>query len=324
MVETDQSTIPLSVGVTIPLFLSLPCAFLLYSLYKKRNHTWSFDITSADSAVPIPHEQVPKTTTSEVQHTNKQAEGRKKASLATLDIRSFLGKLQHTRRNEANTPEMEATSPSAIPSDPTTTLSKLLKPAFTFYTASTLLSLICGAIYLSCMSSTTNYSNALNFPLGISVTCVPFVCFAYAIKGLRSSRTSASSRSTYRKHPVREQLGSGFVAPVLASIVVAALGAWVSPYIVVALLGIALSSTTIFTVHTCRRIITSQLTRVLTWYGSHGKRRRQTRLSGNGLDHDHAEIFAGRGGMPRPGEKEEDFVHRMQHEGTSWITETGE
>ncbi|KAJ9124178.1 hypothetical protein QFC22_000975 [Naganishia vaughanmartiniae] len=320
MSETSLPTIKLSVGIAIPLLLSLPCVFILYSLFKKRNHTWSFDTDNTAISAPISDDVENPIAAPQVRHTTKQAEGRKKASLATLDIMSFLGKLQQTQR-EAITPEMDSTSPPQT-SNPSTTLANLLGPALPSYTLSILLSLVCGAIYLSTVS-TSAYSNAINFPLGISVTCAPFVCFAYAMQGHRPSNTT-SSKSPSPHLSFCRKLGFGLAAPVLASIVVGALGAWVSPYVVITFLGIALCTTSVLTIHACFPTITSWTIRVLHRHHSSSKRR-QTRswFSGTGLTAADAEALAGKGQMPRPGEKEDDFVHRMQHEGNSWITETG-
>lgn len=334
MAESSPLTLPLSVSVTIPLLLSLPCAYVLYSLHQKRYHTWSFDITNNNNNTATTSSSNVGISTAAplARHTTKQAEGRKKSSLVTLDIMSFLGRLQHTR-NEAKLPESEATSAPPI-SDSSATLAKLLKPAITSYTISILLSLVCGAIYLSCLSSPTNYSNAINLPLGVSVTCVPFVCFAYTIQGYLSyHRTSPSPSSSTQLSFRRWRFSTGLVValPVLASVFVASLGAWVSAYVVIGFLSITLCASTILTTYTYRRTITSWMTRVRHQRHSSGSnRRRQTRswfsgtAAAGGLTVADAEALARQGQMPRPGEKEEEFVARMQHEGVSWITETGE
>ncbi|KAJ9106215.1 hypothetical protein QFC21_001359 [Naganishia friedmannii] len=318
MADASLSTIPLSVGVTIPLLLSLPCAYVLYSLFKKRNHTWSFDTNNTTAAIAVADVEVP-TATPHVRYTTKQAEGRKKASLATLDIMSFLGKLQQSRQEAKNTPELDTISTPPVTSDPSATLAKLLKTAVASYTLSILLSLLCGAVYLSCVSN-TDYANAINLPLGISVTCAPFVCFAYSLQGYRSTSTSAPTQPSFHQN-----LGFGVIAPVVGSVVVGALSAWVSPYIVIAFLGVALCITTTLTFHTCYPTIKSWTMRVLQHRHESNKMRRQTRswFSGVGMAGADSEALAGQGDMPRPGEKEEDFVARMQNEASSWITETG-
>lgn len=288
---------PLATGIAVPLTFIIPTSILLYTLHhrlQKEQH---------------PPEKVSDSGNGHLR-TRNQSAAASKGSLASLDVRPFLDgpqQVQITTRTEEYVPP-----PTISHGDRAMRLPVQERSALFSYALSILLSLTCGLVYLACATSATP-SPAIDFPLGISTLVVPFLVLPHSIEGIfKRSRTPLVEAGRQRR------LLRRIVLPLLASIAVAALGAWVSTYIIVAALLVSLLSISFLALDTSKWPLPLLEPRTETT-----NRHTKSWFSGNGLSEADAEALARQGNMPRPGETEDAFLERMQHEGNSWITETG-
>jgi hypothetical protein len=292
----DASTFPLAAGIVVPLVFIIPSSILLYALYRQ---TW------ADTKEP---ETTQQTGNGDLRARNQNAAA-SKTSLASLDVRPFLKDL-HLGPSEPRT--VDYSVPDSVEA-PESATPKVVRATLFSYDLGTLLSLICGMVYLACATS-VDHSRAIDFPLGISVTIIPLLVLPHSIEG--TLKRTAKPLAAEDKRIFRR-----IVLPLVGSVAVAALGAWISSYIVIAALAIALISISLLALDTTRWPLPlleprPQPTDVLN-------RNTKSWFSGNGLSEADAEALARQGNMPRPGETEDTFLGRMQQEGDSWITETG-
>jgi hypothetical protein len=283
----NSSPFPLAAGIAVPIVLIIPTSILLYVLYNRIHH----DDRSPDNV-------------------KGSGNGASKVSLASLDVRPFFNNHQRTptdaRAGDDNsTPTVEVkNAENKVPSRVRFTLFS--------YALGILLSLIFGLIYLACSTSATP-SRAIDFPLGISVLLVPSLVLPHSIEGT-FKRTGNTSNV---RNAARESIFRRIVLPLVGTVAVAALGAWISTYIVVAALVISLLSITFLALDTSKWPLPLMEPRDTI------KRHTKSWFSGNALSEADAEALAGQGNMPRPGETEDAFLERMQQEGNSWITENG-
>lgn len=184
------------------------------------------------------------------------------------------------------------------------------------YALGILLSLICGLVYLACATSATP-SRAIDFPLAISATIIPFLVLPHSIEAI----WKRTGNPLVAANEEQQRIFRRMILPLVGSVAVAALGAWISTYIVIAALAIALLSIFVLALDTSRwplPLLEPRLQQTGTV-----NRNTKSWFSGNGLLEADAEALARQGNMPRPGETEDAFLERMQQEGNSWITEAG-
>ncbi|KAJ9112167.1 hypothetical protein QFC20_002348 [Naganishia adeliensis] len=297
----DASPFPLSVGISVPLVFLIPTSILLYGLYGQLRH---------NSKGP---ESTQRPGDGDLRARNQNAAA-SKTSLASLDLRPFLKDLYLGRSDprtvEYNVPpamdQQEASKPDA---------STVARSTLFSYALGILLSLICGLVYLACATSATP-SRAIGFPLAISATIIPFLVLPHSIEAI----WKRTGNPLVAANEEQQRIFRRMILPLVGSVAVAALGAWISTYIVIAALAIALLSISVLALDTSRwplPLLEPRLQQTGTV-----NRNTKSWFSGNGLLEADAEALARQGNMPRPGETEDAFLERMQQEGNSWITET--
>lgn len=291
------SPFPLAAAIAVPIVFLIPTGILLYILAYRLRH---------DDTTPVPAHQ---TGGGDLRARNQNAAS-SKTSLASLDVRPFLDTL-YARTGEYNVSAVAKQNP-AVESETLTSV----RPALFSYALGILLSLLCGLVYLSCATS-SGPSSAVNFPLGISVTVIPFLVLPYSIEDFQRRIEKPLVAGSGGRWRVCWRFG----LPIGASIVIASLGAWVSGYIVVAILAVTLVSISVLALDNARWPLAMVSSRSQNTDASN--RKTKSWFSGNGLSEADAEALARQGNVPRAGESEDAFLERMQREGNSWITETG-
>lgn len=294
-----MATFQLGPAIAIPLVFIIPTGILLYILRSRPRRT--------------------DTVNSPVQQNNASAIGLNRnaavsnASLASLDVRPFMDNLQQ-HHIDARASEYGVSQAQVHPASINARFS--VRSIFFTYTLGTLLSLVCGLIYMTCSASGTT-SNAIKLPLSISVTLIPFLLLPHSVETFLAELAVSNTVA----HQERWQPCLKTWIPLFISFIVGVLGTWAPPYIVVAVLAITLTSLSILTLATARqwpRSLFPSRSRV------NSNRKTKSWFSGNGISEEDAEALARQGNAPRPGESEAAFLQRMQQEGNSWVTETGE
>lgn len=285
------ATFSLAPAIVVPLVSIIALSILLYYLHSQSTHTKNVKTQ-------------PEPTNPSAIGQNRNA-GTSKTSLTSLDVRPFMENLQqqHIDARASECCEVKDQGPSII------------RPVLSAFARGTLLSLVCGSIYLACAASGID-SKAIRLPLSISVTLIPFLLLPHAISAVL--RTFGNSDTVALAKPW--QTCFRLCIPLITSFIVGILGTWASSYIVIAVLALTLVTLSVLTFATpCRwpRSMVRGRSRL------NGNRKTKSWFSGNVLSKADFEGSAPPGNMPRPGESEEDFLRRMQQEGNSWVTETG-